>query len=192
LKKKLSTYGLSKKAFVVCDSFKRLWREAHPATVKLWHRLEDGCRAAISNPGETFTAGKFKIRRDGAWLRILMPSGRYMCYPSPEVDEKGGLSYMGINQYTKQWQRIKTYSGKLTENLCQSLSRDVLYDSMPYIEAAGYEICLHVHDELITETPDIEEFSAEHLSQLMADNPPWAEGLPLAAAGFESRRYKKE
>ena len=63
---------------------------------------------------------------------------------------------------------------------------------MPIIESNDYEICLTVHDEVITEAPDLPEFNHEHLSSLLATNPEWASDLPLAAAGFESYRYKKD
>lgn len=77
------------------------------------------------------------------------------------------------------------------ENITQAVARDVLADSMPRVEAAGYRIVLSVHDELITEAPDTTEFNAAHLSALMAAPPAWAEDLPLAAEGFEAARYRK-
>jgi DNA polymerase len=132
------------------------------------------------------------MRRDGAWLRIVLPSGRALCYPSPAVDESGKVSYMGINQYSRKWQRLKTYGGKLAENITQAVARDVLASSMQPIEDAGYRIVLTVHDEIIAEAPDAPEFNPDHLASLMATAPSWAEGLPLAAAGFEAYRYRKD
>ena len=64
--------------------------------------------------------------------------------------------------------------------------------NMPLIEIAGYEIVLSVHDELITETPLHPSYQTEQLAMLLAANPPWAQDLPLAAAGFETTRYKKD
>ncbi|MDY7579383.1 DNA polymerase [Herbaspirillum sp. RTI4] len=184
-------YGLSNTAFLVCESFKRLWREAHPAIASGWKELEGVCIAAVDNPGTTLTCRRHKIRRDGAWLRVRLPSGRYLCYPSPQVND-GKLTYMGIDQYTRKWQRLKTYGGKIAENITQAAARDVLASSMQPIEDAGYEIVLTVHDEIIAEAPDDERYNCEHLAALMSEVPEWATGLPLAAAGFESYRYKKE
>lgn len=136
-----------------------------------------------------------KLRRDGNWLRIVLPSGRALCYPSPRVDEVNGkdtVTYMGIDQYSRKWSRLKTYGGKLFENVCQAAARDVMGHNMPAIEAADYEIVLTVHDEVITEAPDCDKFNAEHLASLLAANPPWAPDMPLAAAGFETYRYKKD
>lgn len=186
-----STYGLSEEAFIVCESFKRLWREAHPNTVSYWKELENACRTAINNPGTTYACRRHKIRRDGAWLRVMLPSGRYMCYPSPRVEDDGQITFMGINQYSRKWERLRTYSGKLVENMCQAAARDVLAHSMQPIESAGYEIVLTVHDEIISEAPDTDEYTHEHLAELMSAGCDWTEGLPLAAAGFEAYRYRK-
>jgi len=114
-----------------------------------------------------------------------------LSYPSPRVSDAGEISYKGLNQYSRKWERLTTYSGKLLENATQAVARDVLAANMQRIEDAGYEIVLTVHDEIIAEAPDTEEFNAEHLSSLMATVPSWAKGLPLAAAGFETYRYRK-
>ena len=186
------TFGLSDRAWLVCDSFKRSWRYAHPAISSFWKDLDEAARMAVLRPGVTYECRGLKLRRDGAWLRIRLPSGRFLCYPSPQVDEAGKLSYMGVNQYSRKWSRLKTYGGKLAENVTQAASRDVLANNMPAIESAGYQIVLSVHDENITEAPDREEFNADHLAGLMATTPTWAENLPLAAAGFEAYRYRKD
>lgn len=189
--KKRNTFGLSREAFIVCDAFKRLWRYAHPFVASLWKELEAACISAVEHPGITYPCRKFKVRRDGAWLRIGLPSGRSLCYPSPRVEE-GKLSYMGVNQYTRQWGRIKTYGGKLVENATQSTACDILKAAMPHIEEAGYEIVLTVHDEVLSEAQDTTAFNSEHLSSLLAATLPWAQDLPLAAAGFEGYRYRKD
>jgi DNA polymerase len=76
-------------------------------------------------------------------------------------------------------------------NCTQSLARDILFDSMGPVEDAGYDLILHVHDELVTETPDTTDFRAEHLAAIMSTPPEYAPDIPLAAAGFESKRYRK-
>ncbi|WP_442596363.1 hypothetical protein ACSBPU_05730 [Parapusillimonas sp. JC17] len=112
VKQKRNTFGLTEQAFVVCDTFKRSWRRAHPMVASLWRELGDAVVTAVFQPGVTFTVRKLKVRRDGNWLRIGLPSGRNLCYPSPRVDD-GKFSYMGMDQYTKKWQRIHSYGGKL-------------------------------------------------------------------------------
>lgn len=189
---KNKTYGLSKRAYVVCDAFKRLWRQAHPATSSFWHEIENVVRRAIENPDKTFVCRRVKIRRSGTWLRILLPSGRYLCYPGICLDDRSKISYMGVNPYTRKWQRLHTYGGKIVENITQATARDILAHNLPTIEKAGYSIVLTVHDEVITETPDTPNYTEENLSAMLATNPPWADGLPLAAGGFEAPYYRKE
>jgi DNA polymerase len=114
--KRKATYGLSERVFIACDSLKRLWRRAHPATCDFWYELERTVRTAIATPQKTLYCGYLKVRRDGAWLRIQLPSGRALCYPSPSI-EKGNITYQGVNSYSRKWQRLKTYGGKLVENV---------------------------------------------------------------------------
>jgi len=168
----------------------KAWRAKHPMTVKLWYGLERAACEASQNAGNTHRIGRLAVQRDGAWLRLRLPSGRYLCYAAPQVEDDK-LSHAGINQYTRRWERLKTYGGKLVENATQAASRDVLMYGLRLAEDAGYKVVLRVHDELICEVPDDPAFSAEGLSAIMSTNPPWAEGLPLAAAGFECKRYRK-
>ncbi len=188
---KRPTFDLSRDAFVACDALKRGWREAHHNIASYWSELQESALAAIEQPGRTIECRRVKVRRDASWLRVGLPSGRAICYPSPQVVD-GDITYMGMNQYSRRWCRLKTYGGKIFENVCQAVARDVMTANMPLIEAAGYEIVLSVHDELICEAPDSDEFNAAHLSGLLAMNPAWAPDMPLAAAGFETFRYRKE
>lgn len=80
----------------------------------------------------------------------------------------------------------------IVHNCCQTLARDILMPALQAAETRGYLPVLSVHDEAITEVPDTDEFSAQGLVDILATNPAWATGLPLAAAGFEARRYKKD
>lgn len=210
------SYILDKKVWRTCDALKRMYREANPAIVQFWRDIEDAAMAAIRNPGKEFTAGprgvKFSrnVETDnngnkvaGWWLRMTLPSGRVMSYPgvglsvSKETDEDGKVStnvrikYQGENQLTRQWGFQYTYSGKLVENCTQALCRDLLANALLKVEANGYPIVLHVHDEIICETPDSPEYNVAELERLMCELPDWAEGFPLVAEGAEMKRYAK-
>lgn len=191
VKKKKKPLGMSRRAFVVCDSFKRLWREAHPAISAYWGELEDTVRHAASRPKDVFACGKLTIQRKGAWLRVRLPSGRCLCYPGIEVDENGQISYMGVNQFTKKWERIKSFGGKFFENVCQAFARDVLAYNMPDVEAAGFAIVLTVHDEVVAEVPASWHDAHEELAEIMATPKDWCIDMPLAAEGFSAARYRK-
>ena len=184
--------GLAYKTFVACDAIKRMWRRAHPNIVSFWRDLEDTVRHAVNSPKTTFTCRKLKVRRSGSWLRIGLPSGRELVYPQIEVDDEGKISYVGVDQYTRNWQRIGTYGGRLVENVVQAAARDQLAHSMFGVEEEGFDIVSHSHDELITEAPlDQPDLNAEKLSGLLSARFPWNVDLPLAAEGFESLRYRK-
>jgi DNA polymerase len=184
-------YGLTERVFIACDAIKRLWRKAHPAISSYWKDLENTVKAAIDDPGVTYPCRKVKIRRDGAWLRIGLPSGRALCYPNPGIDKDGSIFYTGFSPYNRQWGKVKTYGGKLLENITQAVACDQLAECMPAAELAGYATVLSVHDELVTETPDSEDFTADELASIMCSDLGWNAGLPLAAAGFTTDRYRK-
>ena len=166
------------------------WRKANAKIVALWYALEEAAIRAVCSPGTRIECGKLVLQRDGTWLRIRLPSGRVLCYPGVQM-VNGKLTYMGVCQYSRQWKRLVTYGGKLVENVTQATARDVMACNMPLVEAAGYSTVLSVHDELVCETPDDARFTSSHLSALLSTNPPWSVGLPLAAEGYEARRYRK-
>jgi DNA polymerase bacteriophage-type len=184
------TLGLEQGVFVVCEALKRLWRDAHPETVALWETVENAARSAIANPGHEFHAGRLTFDRKGAWLRMRLPSGRYLLYPNPKVEGQQ-IEFAAWNVYTKSWRHEPTYGGKLVENACQAVARDIMVDGMFEAEAAGYATVLTVHDELVTEVPNPGAYSAKELSAILASESNWTAGLPLAAKGFETQRYRK-
>lgn len=187
------TYGLRERTYIVCDAFKRLWRGAHPNVVQLWRDLDTAVRNALSTPKRVYpVAGKLLVRFEAPWLAIKLPSGRSLLYYRAALNAQGEITYYGINQFNRQWCRLKTYSGKLTENVVQAIARDILAANMPRVEAAGFEIVLSVHDELITEAPASPEYSDARLSGLLATCPEWAPDIPLAAGGFTATRYRKD
>lgn len=200
--KKDKTFGLAENTYIVCDAFKRMWREAHPGITKMWEMLDEAMREAVETPGREFPVGPLTVKRDGKWLKIILPSGRALSYPSPRV-ERGKISYMGLSTFSRQWKRISTYGGKAFENVTQAFARDIFKgtDMLPgndnilttqhLIEEAGYDILIPVHDELVTEAPDDLFYSCEGLSEFMATPPHWAPDIPLAAKGFETYRYRK-
>jgi DNA polymerase bacteriophage-type len=208
--KNKATFNLTKKVFTTCDAIKRLWRKAHPQISSYWKELEDAVRFAIENQGVTVECRKLKVRRKGGWLRIGLPSGRCLCYPEPRIEPEkipserdpskmianphaGKISFVGPNVYTRQWGRVYTHGPKVFENAVQAASCDQFAEPMPMIEEAGFDLVLGVHDEHVAEAPaDRDDLNAEHLGRLMCARLDWNEGLPLAAAGFEDVRYRKE
>lgn len=188
--KRRRTYGLTERVWMTCESLVIMWREAHPAIVQFWADLEKAVKTVINQPHKVVTVARVTVDRKGNWLRIKLPSGRYLSYPSPRGSEYD-TSFVGVNPYTKQWCRINTYSGKLAENIVQAISADILMDWLVAADDDGFNPILSVHDEIVTEPDDVPEYDDKRLSKLAQTCSPWAKGLPLSAKGFTAKRYKK-
>ena len=166
------------------------WRRANLPIKQFWYNAETAAKNAVLNPQTTYAAGRLKYVMDGDFLFCILPSGGEIAYYDPEV-RGGSLSYMGWNSYTTQWTVIDTYGGKLVENATQATAREVLAHGMVLAEERGFLIVGSVHDELLTCQED-QTLTHVELSEAMATNPPWADGLPLGAKGYTERRYKKD
>jgi DNA polymerase len=189
--KRRRTFGLDERIWKTCHALVLMWRDAHPAICQFWAELDNACKMATKVKGKEYKVGKFiSVDRQANWLRIKLPSGRYLSYPSPRGDDYTS-SFLGIDPYTKQWKRLSTYSGKRTENIVQGGSADILMDGLLAADEAGYNPVLSVHDEAITEPLNEETFQDVELSRLLVESSPWTVGMPLAAKGFTTNRYRK-
>jgi len=186
------TFGLARDTFVACHSLVHVWRGTNPKIVELWAALDRAAREAIDSPGRVLRAGRISFERRANWLLARLPSGRFLCYPSPRISVEGKLSYLGMNQYTKRWQRIDTYGGKFAENVTQAAAGDVLWAALARVEEAGFEPVLHVHDEIVIEYDEADDTALDRFGAAMNEVPSWAAGLPLSAGTFSAIRYRKE
>jgi len=180
------------------------WRQESPKIVNMWYGLQRAAISAIQSPGHAFPCCGVHYVYDGKVLRCVLPSGRPLVYHNPRVEDgvtKWGklikrIVFWGWNSNPKQgpmgWVKLETYGGKLTENVVQAVSRDLLAHGMLHADRAGYNIVLHVHDEIVCEQLD-GHGSVEELERLMGTLPAWAAGWPVVArGGWSSRAYRKE
>ena len=170
------------------------WRKANQNIVRFWYAVEEAAIKAVKGCPSTLEHG-IRFERETDWLFITLPSGRRLAYYKPELRpepkfDKLGLTYMGVGQ-NRQYCRQKSYGGKLVENITQATARDCLRDAMTALEAAGYRIVFHVHDEVIADMPE-GAGSLTEMQEIMGCPLPWAPGLPLRAAGFEAGFYMKD
>ena len=131
-------------------------------------------------------------------LIVVLPSGRRLVYWGARLEadqSKGGresIVYMGVNQVTKQWGKTETYGGKLVENVVQATARDCLAEAMRRVTAMGYEIVMHIHDEMVVDVPIEDTDALARINKAMGDPIDWAPGLPLKGDGYETPFYKKD
>lgn len=174
------------------------YREKYYLIVKMWYDLYEAATKAITSPGTVGVYKLIKFRVMGEYLYMRLPNGRMLAYYKPELrmvmtpwgQEKLAITHMGQNTYTRKWERLTVIPGRLTENAVQATARDVLTDAMLECEKCGYELRGCIHDENIT-LVDSDFGSIGELDSVMTIVPQWAEGLPIAAEGFEGQRYKK-
>lgn len=170
------------------------WRAANPKIRAFWSAVERAALDAVNGKPSTLPHGLSFIKQSGI-LFIGLPSGRRIAYVKPRIATnkfgRPALTYEGMNQTKKSWERIETFGGKLTENIVQAFSRDCLAESIIRLEDLGYEINFHVHDEVVLDVP-IGESSAEEVAEIMGQPISWAPGLPLKAAAYEVAYYQKD
>lgn len=172
------------------------WRKSSPRIVDFWKTVEQYALAAVKlGVSNTLPCG-VTFHRDDEYLLVRLPSGRELFYYHPVVQNndlgREAIHFWGTNQKSRKWELLSTYGGKLTENIVQAVSRDLLCNAMMNLYYAGYQINFHVHDEVVMEVPEDSEKNLEEAIKLMCTLPDWAEGLPLNAAGFEGHYYMKD
>ena len=173
------------------------WRKASPHIVRLWYQLENAAMEAVRSGIPVSAAGLiFRHEQTPEGLRFLtiqLPSGRKLFYCNPffGLNRFGNESIHYYGARTGNWVELETYSGKLTENVVQAIARDCLAVAMKNIEAAGYQIVMHIHDEVILDVPEADA-DLDRVCALMCQPIPWAEGLLLNADGFVGDYYKKD
>ncbi|EFR40313.1 putative DNA-directed DNA polymerase [Selenomonas sp. oral taxon 137 str. F0430] len=166
------------------------WRAANPNIVDFWWAVDRATKDCIKERSTKVTHG-IRFIYQGSMMFIELPCGRRLAYVKPRIGENqfGGesVTYMGLN-LSKKWARIESYGPKLVENVTQAISRDILCYAMQTLRTM--DIVAHVHDELIIECDERVSLSA--ICEQMARTPPWADGLPLRADGFECQFYQKD
>ena len=164
------------------------WRAASPTIPKFWRDTEEAAKLALEHPGFRYaTPCGVMYRKDADALRCILPSGRRLSYWGARI-ENGTIVYM--SQDTAGWVKKDTWGGKLVENIVQAVARDCLAVAMDRLDAAGYEIVFHVHDEVVAEAPEGSNW--EDMAEIMAQPIEWAPGLLLRADGYDTKFYRKD
>lgn len=185
------------------------WRETNSMIRDLWNIVDSSAVTVITNGGaqtirsETTDAVitlacELDVITGTRYMTILLPSGRKLYYPSPEIGVNRwgnpSVSYMGQNQTTKRWERVETYGGKLVENIVQAIARDCLAIAIENLEAQGLHVVFHIHDEVVIDTPAWADNDTmlDTVTKIMTKPIPWAQALPLNADGWVDKFFKKD
>ena len=177
----------------------KLWRGSNDNIVKLWATLEAAAVKAIRTGEDVRVNRGIVVGRKWGMLTITLPSGRTLCYPrvSIGIERNDGwrgdheiIEYEGTNQTTKKWGKIRTYGGKLTENVVQAIARDILGIVILRAREAGLPVVFHIHDEIIVEAAPGQ--TLEQVEALFSKPISWCTDLPLKGAGYTTPYYLKD
>ena len=168
------------------------WRQASPTIPRFWRNTENAAKRALEHPGRTVSLPHCDVKywKDADALRCQLPSGRVLSYWGARLDKDGSICFMGQNQTTRKWEKTQTWGGKLVENIVQAVARDCLAVALLRLDQAGYDICFHVHDEVVIEAPKGSRW--EDAADIMGQPIDWAPGLLLRGDGYETKFYMKD
>ena len=168
------------------------WRTTNPHIVKLWWDIDRATKKCVKEHVSTETHG-IRFKYQSGCLFLQLPSGRRLSYVKPRIAlnrfGKEAVTYEGIGS-TKKWERLESYGAKFVENIVQATSRDILAEAMERLNEAGFNIVMHVHDEVIVEAP--RDASLTTICTIMEQPPDWADGLLLHADGYVCDFYQKD
>lgn len=168
------------------------WRAASPNIVRLWKTYERAAKTAIRERRTIKVKNSISFYMRDNILFIKLPSGRAIAYWGAKVDEESGqICYYGVGDSHK-WQLLRTYGGKLTENIVQATARDCLAVKLMQVTEMGYNVVAHIHDEMIVDVPKADTDAAKTIDALMAEPIDWAPGLPLKGGTYECDYYQKD
>jgi DNA polymerase len=174
------------------ERFKGEFRNAHPATVQFWHRLDRRIKKTIRT-GERVTLDNLVFEFENGTFFLTLPSGRCLAYPGARLVPgkfPGTADVMFFDNAHGGWTEERAWFGVFVENTISATARDLLTAALQRIDAAHFRIVAHIHDEVVAEVP--EDFNdTEIFRHLMIELPAWAAGLPVAAKIRLGKRFSK-
>ena len=172
------------------------WRKASPHIKQLWYDVGNAAFEAVAEHTTVNLHRGIRFSCRSGMLFIRLPSGRELAYARPRIEPdptrgRDGVTYMDTREKDGSFIRLRTYGGKLVENIVQAIARDCLSVAMTRLEAAGYRIVMHIHDEVVIECP-ADACDLTDVCRIMGEPIGWAKGLILTADGYITDYYKKD
>jgi DNA polymerase len=209
-----ATFGLPEKIYVACAAYRDSYRAACPNIKTLWRTLIDAAKLAVADPGKIFECAdgkiKFACASDRSWLAMVLPSGRKIMFSKPKLEtvrrfykdengdvieeEEGKVSLTALK--SPAWRRQALYGGLIANAATQGGCRDILGVGLvnvddSFVAMGDGDIILHIHDEIIAELDENSPYTHDSMIADMLRLPSFWAGLPLTAAGFTTKRYRK-
>jgi len=167
----------------------KAYRRRMQSVVRLWYSTEKIVKQALTDALTVQNNGVVYARYDGEFLKLRIPSGRILYYYNPTIED-GDITYWTVSSQARKWMQVRTWGGKLVENVDQATARDLLAYALRNLWGTKYKVELHVHDEVVSSVKkgqgDLDEYC-----QLLCDKPKWAKGCPVAAEGWFGSYYIK-
>ncbi len=167
-----------------------IWRKGG-----LWKIYQKAMTSLANGEKTNVTTGTIRWRAeqetDGSRTGYCtLPSGRELIYRNLRM-ELMPSKWDGTDQPQIMYGVERTlYGGKLLENVCQAMCRDIMAESMIRLAKSGYDIVAHIHDEIVCETQIAGGLTG--MVNIMAEPPAWASGFPVGVEGFAADRFQKE
>jgi DNA polymerase len=175
------------------------WRDSNPRIVRMWRNAENAAITAVKSGRKMGFNRGIVFDRQWGCLTVALPSGRTIVYPRAKVGierddswrgDHESLEYEGVNQTTRKWTSVRTYGGKIVENIVQAIARDILGEVILKAKRWNLDVVFHVHDEIIVEADKNTPLSL--VESLFDEEIEWARGLPLKGAGYTTKYYMKD
>jgi DNA polymerase bacteriophage-type len=192
------TYGITL-TVQQAEEIVRAWRTANAKIAQFWWDCDRAFRDVVLGRGGSAraTVGRIAFVCARGTVLVTLPSGRSLVYRDASIEHdpetgRDAITFMGLNQYTRRWERCRTYGGKLVENIVQATARDIMAEALVDMDQRGFAPILSVHDEAIAEADETGGATVlKALLDIMQRPRSWTWGLPIAAAGWFGKRYKK-
>jgi AAA domain len=167
------------------------FRQLHPAQTQFMYNLDRQALRCVRHR-EPLKCKRHSFEMDGDTLILHLPNGRPLFYPKAHIRPgRFGRDVVAYHNPAHNCEDEMWYGAWLA-HLVSATSRDLLVNALFNLDAAGFAIVLHVHDEIVAEVdPANVERDRERFKACMLQAPAWAEGLPLAAKVRVGPRYIK-
>jgi DNA polymerase I-like protein with 3'-5' exonuclease and polymerase domains len=173
---------------VSLDEAKRIidtYRSTSFRIADFWKRAGDALTAMLS--GQSMVVDALGLIKAIPGKGLTLPNGLHIQYPNLRkvTNDEGKTELV----YTSKGLPVRIYGGKVVENICQAVARQIVAEQMLRV-SKRYKVVLTVHDAvaIIAKKEEAAEAQA-YLEECMSWNPAWAVGLPLACESGMGASY---